>query len=165
LEGLLQDEPNDIETICYLAHIYKEMWRDEWVRNNEQDRLKGAYESVHLLKKAIETYLKAYCLNHNHCYSGINALTLSTVLDHLVEQVGTDSDPEEEAIRQQLPALKGAVQFSLESAAKRDSNDFWAFVSLADVAVCTANDPKQVRQRLHPIQTISHRKFSSFPVT
>lgn len=102
LEWLLQDEPTNIDAISYLARIYKEIWRDEWVDiADEQERLKAAYEASHLLSKAIETYLKAYRLNQNHYYSGINALTLSAVLDHLMEQADTDCDPEEEALRQQ----------------------------------------------------------------
>ncbi|MGK7876501.1 MAG: SLATT domain-containing protein [Xenococcaceae cyanobacterium] len=145
LEWLLRDEPTNIQAISYLARIYKGIWKDEWAGiTDEQERLKEAYESAHLLKKAIETYLQGYRLDHNHYYSGINAFTLSAVLDHLAHQVGTGDDPEEEAIRQQLPSLKGAVQFCLESSVKKDANNFWAFLSLGDLAVCAAQDPKQV---------------------
>jgi tetratricopeptide (TPR) repeat protein len=151
LEGLLQDEPTNIEAICNQAHIYKEKWRNEWVSiSDEQERLKAAYDAVHLLSKSIQMYLKAYRFDQDNYYPGINAFTLLVVLDYLMQQVGTDSDPEDEALRQQLPTLKGAVQFCLESAVKNDgvpgrgSNNYWAFVSLGDFAVCTASDPKQV---------------------
>ncbi len=162
LEWLLQDEPTNIEAICNLAHIYKEKWKDEWVGiADEQERLKAAYETVHLLTKAIQTYLKAYRLNQNHHYSGINALTLSAVLDHLAQQAGMDIGPEEEALRQQLPALKGAVQFCLESVAKNDANDFWIFASLGDLAVCTAQEVKQVTRAYKKALTLAGKsKFA-----
>jgi tetratricopeptide (TPR) repeat protein len=145
LEWLLQDEPDNIETISYLARIYKEMWRDEWASLPlEQERLKVAYEAVHLLKKSIQIYLKGYRLDQNHYYSGINALMLSAVLDYLAQQVDTDTDPDVEAIRQQLPSLTGAVQFKLETEAHHDTNDFWVLLSLGDLAVIIAEEPKFV---------------------
>ena len=145
LESLLQDEPSNIEAISYLGRIYKEMWKERWVGISEQsERLTKAYESAHLLHKAIETYLQSYRLDQNHYYSGINALTLSAILKYLAGQIGKDSDPEEKALKQQLPILSGAVQFSLESAAKHDGNNFWVFLSLGDLAVCTARNPQQV---------------------
>jgi len=145
LEWLLRDEPNNIETISYLARIYKEMWRDEWASLPlEQERLKVAYEAVHLLKKSIQIYLKGYRLDQNHYYSGINALVLSAVLDYLAQQVDTDTDPDVQAIRQQLPSLTGAVQFKLETEAHHDTNDFWVLLSLGDLAVIIAEDPKLV---------------------
>lgn len=145
LESLLQDEPNNIEAICGLAYIYKEKWRNEWQEIiDEQERLKAAYEYVQLLVKSIQTYLKAYRLNQNDPYAGLNAFMLSAVLAHLAQEVGTDRDPEEEALTQELPTLQGAIQFCLESATKNDSNNYWGLVSLGDLAVCTQQDPKQV---------------------
>ena len=146
LECLLEDEPNNIEAIAYLGRIYKEIWKERWVKITQQpERLQKAYESAHLLQKAIETYLQAYRLDQNHYYSGINALTLSALFKYLVEQIGqSSSDRDEKVIKQQLPSLSGAVQFSLESAAIHDRNNFWVFLSLGDLAVCTARNPQQV---------------------
>lgn len=145
LESLLQDEPKNIDALCYLGRIYKEMWRSEWQDiPHESERLSAAYDAAHLLTKAVDTYLKAYRLDHNHYYAGINALTLLAVLDHLVQHCDIDSDAEGEALRQQLPNLKGAVQFCLESAVKHNENDAWAYVSLGDLAVLAEPDPKQV---------------------
>ena len=145
LERLLRDEPNNIESLSYLARIYKEMWKQEWSNiNDEQERLKQAYDAVHWLKKSIETYLKAFRSDQNKSYPGINSLTLTAVLDYLGQQADRDDDPDEKALTQQLPSLKGAVQFSLESLAKREVNDFWIFASLGDLSVCIAQDPNQV---------------------
>jgi hypothetical protein len=146
LENLLQDEPNNIDAICNLAHIYKDKWRKEWVKiGDEKQRLQAAYDSAYLLTKSIQTYLQAYRLDQNRFYAGINALTLSAVLDYLVERLGTDADPEEEALRQYLPTLTGAVQFCLDSAIKSNTDhNYWALVSLGDLAICTGTNSKQV---------------------
>ncbi|NES22857.1 MAG: hypothetical protein F6K41_29030 [Symploca sp. SIO3E6] len=146
LEALLLDEPDNIGALSCLADVYKEVWCSEWadIKDDEQKRLKNAYESAHLLKKSIETYLKAYRLNQTHYYSGINALIWLALLEHLLEQFETDSDSEEDALKQQLPLLKGSIQFGLESTIKKNEYDALAFVALGDLAVCTALDPKRV---------------------
>ncbi|MGB5636558.1 MAG: tetratricopeptide repeat-containing protein, partial [Waterburya sp.] len=145
LESLLRDEPSNIKAITFLARIYKEIWKQRWVGISKQpERLTKAYESAHLLQKAIETYLEAYRLDQNHYHSGINALNLSAILKYLAGQIGKNSDPEEKTIIHQSSALSGAVQFSLESAAKYHANNFWVFLSLGDLAVCTARNLQQV---------------------
>ena len=161
LESLLRDEPANIDAISYLARIYKEMWKERWVGIcNEAERLQTADESAHLLQKAIETYLQAYRLDQNHYYSGINALTLSAVFKYLARH-GRDGDPEEKAIKEQLPALSGAVKFSLESAAIKDNKDVWVFLSLGDLAICTAGNPQQVaRAYKRALNRLWNNKFA-----
>ncbi len=147
LEWLINDYPDDAESIAFLGRLYKDMFVDEWVSiADEKARLRAAYEAVYLLKRAIDTYLQAYRLNQNDDYPGINALTLSLLLDHLDQLFGEpdDVDPEVEAVRKQIPALSGAVQFSLEHSAQRNRNDFWVFASLGDLAVLIADRPRQV---------------------
>ena len=161
LESLLRDEPANIDAISYLARIYKEMWKERWVGiSNEAECLQTAEESAHLLQKAIETYLQAYRLDQNHYYSGINALTLSAVFKYLARH-GRDGDPEEKAIKEQLPALSGAVKFSLESAAIKDNKDVWVFLSLGDLAICTAGNPQQVaRAYKRALNRLWNNKFA-----
>ncbi|HEY9604812.1 MAG TPA: tetratricopeptide repeat-containing protein [Allocoleopsis sp.] len=160
LEWLLQDEPTNIEAICNLAHIYKDKWKREWAGIADlQERLQAAYDSVHLLTKSIQSYLKAYRLNQNDSYAGINALILMAVLEHVAQQVNADDDPDEEALKQQFPSLQGAVQFSLETAVTKD--DYWVFVSLGDLAVCTGQDPKQVTRAYKKALTLAGKsKFA-----
>lgn len=161
LESLLRDEPANIDAISYLARIYKEMWKERWVGIcNEAERLQTADESAHLLQKAIETYLQAYRLDQNHYYSGINALTLSAVFKYLARH-GRDGDPEEKAIKEQLPVLSGSVKFSLESAAIKDNNDVWVFLSLGDLAICTASNPQQAaRAYKRALNRLWNNKFA-----
>ncbi len=147
LERLVQENGGDSETMAFLGKLYKDMWHEAWHSlEPESARLQAAFEASFILKRSVDTYLAAYCLDQRHFYSGINALTLLMVLDHLQRQFGqaADLDPEIEALRQQLPALSGAVQFALEQGVKQNPNDFWAFASLGDLAVNTATRPQVV---------------------
>ncbi|MBE7556216.1 MAG: DUF4231 domain-containing protein [Anaerolineales bacterium] len=156
LERLLQEEPANIEAISYLGRIFKEMWANEWESiEDAQERQKKAYNTAYWLKKAIDTYLSGYRLNQNHYYSGINALSLSLLLDNLAHHFADDDDPEILALRQQINLLKGAVQFSLESQAQKQSSNFWIFLSLGDLAVCTAEDPKMVTRAYQKALTLA----------
>jgi len=144
LERLLKESPGDSETISYLGRFYKDMWRKAWSDiEDEQERLTAAYEADYLLKRSIDVYQQGYNLDQNHYYSGINVVSLSTMLDHLFQlnETSDGRDPEVEAIRQQLPTLTGAVQYSIEQAVKKNPTDFWALASLGDLAVCTAESP------------------------
>ena len=147
LERLIKENPADAETIAFLGRLYKDTWVETW-RNIEekQTRLQEAYEAAFLLKRAIDAYQAGYGQDQNHFYTGINALTLSMLLDHLAQVAGSKDDlaPEIEAVRQQLPALTGAVQFSLAQATRQGETDFWAFASQGDMAVNTAKAPQEV---------------------
>ncbi len=162
LEGLLQDEPDNIEATAYLGRIYKEMWANEWNNiHDEKERIAKAYKTAYWLQKAIDIYLSGYRLDQNHHYSGINALTLSVLLDNLARTVGGDDDPDIVLMRQHLDVLKGAVRFTLESQARKNPGDFWAAVSLGDLAVCTAEDPKAVARAYQRALTLAgQNRFS-----
>jgi tetratricopeptide (TPR) repeat protein len=162
LEGLLQDEPNNIEAIAYLGRIYKEMWANEWHHiHDEKERQEKAYKTAYWLQKAIDTYLSGYRLDQNHFYCGINALTLSVLLDNLAGTVGGDDNPEIVLMRQQLDVLKGAVHFTLECQVKKNPGDFWAAISLGDLAVCIAEDPKAVARAYQRALTLAgQNRFS-----
>ncbi len=156
LERLLEDEPQNIEAISYLGRIYKEMWAEEWINiEDEPARHKKAFSTAYWLKKAIDTYLSGYRLDQNHYYSGVNALTLSILLDNLTQHVGGDEDPEIEALRQHMDILKGAVQFNLESQAQKYSGNFWVYLSLGDLAICTAEEPKTVARAYQKALTLA----------
>lgn len=149
LERLTEDKLADPETIAFIGRLYKDLWLNDWKEmegEDERTRLKAAYNASELLKRAINTYLAAFSLDQNHYYSGINAVTLSLLLNHLAQRANEsdDSDPELVTNRKRLSMLIGAVQFSIEQAAEKDNTDFWAFASLADMVVNTSEDPRQV---------------------
>ena len=99
----------------------------------------------------------------SHFYSGINGLTLAMLLDHLAQQAGNknDIDPDLEAIRGRLPALQGAVQFALDQAAAKESDDFWLFVTLADMAVLTNEDADSIARAYRKALALGGRSKSN----
>jgi hypothetical protein len=146
LEDLIREQPDCVDATTYLARIYKDLWKQNWCAiADEQARIQVAYEASCLLQKSIENYLRGYSLDQNKYYPGINALTLIALLNHLAEAAAFHSgDSDETAYRNKLSALKGSVYFCLESNLLKCPNDFWAALSLGDLAVCVAETPQQV---------------------
>lgn len=160
LERLLQDHSEDIEAISYLGRIYKQMWMETWEHiDDDAARLQAAYDSSHWLVKSVHTYLEAYRLDQNDYYPGINAVTGSVLMDYLATLNGVNDDPDVVAIRENLPALKGALQFSLESTTARHTSDYWALVSLAELLVSIADDPIKVVRAYRKALTASRKNI------
>jgi tetratricopeptide (TPR) repeat protein len=160
LESLLHDEPGDSEAIATLGRIYKDMWGDFWegVEDNEE-RLKEAFDASHWLMMSIQTYLKGYYSDLNNYYPGINALTLSIILEHLADKFDEEGDPDIKAIRALLPLLKGSLQFTLEKMAREETSDYWSLVSLAELQVMTGDDPKKVRRAYKKALTAARKNI------
>ncbi len=147
LAAIIKENPADAEAIAFLGRLSKEKWRAKWEHlDNIEQRCRTAYQTNLLLAKAFDNYLAAYKQNQNHYYSGINVVTLALVWLHVTRQVGVKVEPDSElaAIKAQLPSLMGAVKFTLTQAVKNNHDDYWAAVSLADMAVHTAKTPKEV---------------------
>ncbi len=160
IEKLLEDVPADTEAVSYLGRIYKEMWRDSWKWVEEKKlRLRTAFESYHWLLKAFETYLKAYRLDLDQFYPGVNALTLGTILVHLADQFDdkTQPDPEIGWVRDNLSEIRGSLIFALETRARDDIADYWALISLAELRVLTAEAIQQVTRAYRKALTASRR--------
>jgi tetratricopeptide (TPR) repeat protein len=157
LERLLQDYPTDTEAIAYLGRIYREMWAEEWHHiKDEEERCRIAHKTGYWLKRSFDTYLSGYQIDQNHFFSGVNALSLAILIDDLAHRFDEgDDDPEIAAIHQQIPQLKGAVQFNLESQVHKLTPDFWAFLSVDDLSVCLADDPKEVVRAYNKALTLA----------
>jgi tetratricopeptide (TPR) repeat protein len=160
IENLLADVPNDFDAVAYLGRIYKEMWTKPWksIKEKEQ-RLKAAFESYHWLIRAFETYLRAYRLDLDQLYPGINALTLGTILVHLADKYDNNDEPDPDItwVRNMLPELRGSLIFALESRALEDTADYWTLVSLAELRVLTADVEQQVTRGYRKALTASRR--------
>lgn len=146
LDKVLADHPTCVDATTYLARIYKDLWKQNWMHiTDPAHRIQAAYEASFLLQRAIKNYLRGYRLDQNQYYPGINGLMLTALLDHLAHAAEAESgDADELAYRQHLPTLQGSVQFCLESTLHNDPNDYWAAMSLGDLAVCVAESPKAV---------------------
>jgi len=145
LETLLKDRPTDTEAISFLGRIYKQMSMETWANAKTRGkRLKEAFEASHWLAKSVYTYMEGYRLNQNDYYPGINALTGSVIIDYLATLNDLQDDPDVIAIRENLPKIQGAIHFALESITQRNTSDYWALVSLAELEVSIAQEPDRV---------------------
>ncbi len=163
LENLLNDYPNDSEAISYLGRIYKEMWMNSWKNLKDKDaRLKNAFKSYHWLIKAADIYLKGFRIDLNNYYPGVNALTLSTIAVYLADKFDNkkDPDPDIERIRHDLPDLRGALVFALESKAEDESVDYWSLVSRAELYALVAENVAGVARAYRKALTASRRNLS-----
>jgi len=164
LENLLEDHPNDAESIAYLGRVYKETWINSWrwVKDAEK-RLQTAFESYHWVIKAFDTYLKGYRADLNQFYPGVNAVTLGSLLVSLADRFddAEDPDPDIVAIREILPELRGALTFALETFAEDEKADYWTLVSLAELRVLSAKKPIEVA-RAYRKALIASRRNSFF---
>lgn len=146
-ENILSEFPNDSEVSAILGRIYKEMWSEnwKWVQQKEK-RLKTAFESHHYLLKAIDTYLKAYHLDLNNSYPGINALTLSIILVELAKRYdgARNPSPEISKVKNGIDELRGSLLLALEGHINREQADYWILISMAELKVLTAVTPDEV---------------------
>lgn len=164
IESLLSDFPNDVDSTSYLGRIYKEMWTTSWIKiPDKAKRLKVAFDSYHWLIKSTHTYLKAFRINLNDYYPGVNALTLSMIVIHLADRFDNkkDPDPDITIIRQELPKLIGALTFALESKADDDKIDYWTLVSLAELQVIINDNVINVVRAYRKALTASRRNLFS----
>lgn len=160
IEAILADHPDDGESIAYLGRIYKEMWSDSWrwVTDPEK-RLRTAFDSYHWLMKSYQIYVRGFRTDLDQFYPGINALTLATILVHLADMFDDkdDPDPEIEIIRQDLPELRGTLEFALEIQAANLNADYWSLVSLAELHALTSDSIQRVVRAYRKAMTASRR--------
>ena len=160
IESLLADSPNDGEAMAYLGRIYKEMWVDswKWVKDDKK-RLKTAFDSYHWLLRAADTYLKAFRIDLNQTYPGVNAFTLSTMLVELADKFENPESPDPEIlwVRENLADLKGSLIFALQAYIVNDKADYWTLVSMAELQTLTASTVQEVVRSYRKALTASRR--------
>jgi tetratricopeptide (TPR) repeat protein len=166
LERLLADNPQDIEATSYLGRIYKQMWMETWVEvKDETSRVNEAFASSHWLVKSVNTYLDGYRLDQNNYYPGINALTGSVLMDYLATAHNVTDDPDVDAIRENLPRLKGAIHFALENSTRQNVSDYWALVSLAELQVSIGDEPEKVTRAYRKALTAARKNVYSLKIS
>jgi tetratricopeptide (TPR) repeat protein len=162
IEAILADFPGDSESTAYLGRIYKKMWVDSWrwVKDPEK-RLRTAFESYHWLMKSYQIYVHGFRADLDQFYPGINALTLATILIHLADRFDDKDDPDPDilSIREELPELRGTLEFALETQAANPSADYWTLVSLAELHVLTADRIQRVVRAYRKAMTASRRNI------
>ena len=130
-EALLAEHPDDVETLSLLARLDKDAWMDAWNHPEHSPakmREDAAYEEA-LLKAAIVGYAGAFRAAPGHYYSGINAVTLMHLHQHLT---GKDSFSAE------ARAMAGGVGWAA-TCEQTPAQRFWAAATLGDLAVLSGS--------------------------
>lgn len=130
---LTEDYPKDPEAWALAGRVEKDNWIQRWRVDGATpaQMRKSAAQELATLEETITPYRQAFIANPAHYYSGINALTLLLLQEHL------DGAPE----RTVVDNLIGGVLWSCLTAQERDRKDYWARASYAEI--CLLVNPKE----------------------
>ncbi|MFP3643350.1 tetratricopeptide repeat-containing protein [Paraburkholderia sp. SIMBA_054] len=139
LISVADDHTRDAETRGLLGRVEKDNWINAWRTASaglEQNRVAAATQ-IGMLRESIAAYTEGFLRDATNYYCGINAVTLRHLERHLV---GGESS-ENEAYRAEM---EGGVRWAARAALSKESiekKDFWARVTLADLAVLVSDGP------------------------
>jgi tetratricopeptide (TPR) repeat protein len=142
IEALLETHADDPDTWCLLGRVEKDEWVSRWRLPGAAGAQLRAYACAELalLDEAIQPYLRAFVLDADHVYSGINAVTLRHLQRHLC---GAIEDPDG------LAQLEGGVSWACRAALARAPKDYWARASHADLLLLLADADTVARAYAH----------------
>jgi tetratricopeptide (TPR) repeat protein len=129
--AMLEREPNDAETWALLGRVEKDAWISSWRLPDASAAQKvedARYEDA-LLREAIRCYETAFRSDPKHYYSGINALTLMFLYEHLTGDT---------RYRDAVEAMLGAARFAAQCEDDPEAI-YWAKASLGDLQVLTGD--------------------------
>lgn len=133
--AMLKREPHDAETWALLGRVEKDAWTACWRLPDASAAQKvedACYEDA-LLREAIRCYETAFRSDPKHYYSGVNALTLMSLYEHLTGDT---------RYRDAVEAMIGAARFAAQCEDDPEAH-YWAKASLGDLQVLTG-DPETV---------------------
>ena len=124
---ILQDHPRDAETWALLGRVEKDAWTSIWRQPDASaaQRIEDARYEDALLRAAVSCYGTAFRSDPKHYYSGINALTLMHLQEHLIG---------DGAYLATMEIMGGAVRFAAECEEDPEKL-YWARSTLGDLQV------------------------------
>src|SRR5471032_469270 len=132
LKSLARDHTTDAETCGLLGRVGKDEWVNAWRIDTASvdEQRAAARDNVGLLREAANAYVAGFRNDATSYYCGINAVTLLHLNHHLVgDEDDDDATPRAE--------MEGGVVWAARSALSKETpenSDFWARVTLADLA-------------------------------
>jgi tetratricopeptide (TPR) repeat protein len=128
LSDVARDHPEDGETLGLLGRVQKDAWIARWRKPGRTvaEMKRDAAGEIAALRKATETYKKGFIKSPGNPYPGINALTLSCLMEHLTGRKMKSAERE---------ALSGGVNWAAQGAILNDPEDYWAKATLGDLAL------------------------------
>ena len=157
---LTQDHPRDAECWALAGRVEKDQWMLRW-RTSAADAAAPALPTPAQLRAAateedaslcdaIEAYHNAFLQDPSHHSSGVDALTLLVLQQHL------GGEPDAVA----LERLRGGALWAALTARQRDPADYWARSSLAEVHVLAAPKDVVVRKFLAAVAAANQDWFA-----
>ena len=140
IDNLVEKFPNNAECWSLKGRISKEAWVETWRKpgHSTAEMRAIATDEGDRLEESIEAYKTGFTKDPSNFYTGINAVGLSYLHEHL-----TGSD----AATKDRKAMEGGVRWVVRCARERDSSSYWARATLADLAVLSA--PKKEVERAY----------------
>ena len=140
IDNLVEKFPDNAECWSLKGRISKEAWVEIWRKagNTAAEMRASATDDVDRLEESIKAYKTGFTKDPSNFYSGINAVGLSYLHEHL-----TGSD----AATKDRKAMEGGVCWVVRCARERDGSSYWARATLADLAVLSA--PKKEVERAY----------------
>lgn len=149
---LTEDYPDDAEVWALAGRVNKDAWIQRWAQpgaSTADMRAAAAGEDA-ALREAIDPYHAAFIRDPSHYYSGINALTLRMLQEHLGEAVDQTA----------LANLQGGVLWACLTAQERKPKDYWARASLAELFLLVNPKETAVREYKTAVATANKDWFA-----
>src|SRR5215217_484905 len=154
-EGITKEERAEAHSL--IGSNLKEKWKPAWTGLPAEQRQMAALRSP-FLEQSYEEYKKGFIEDLNHYYSGINALSMLTMMVEMTtalpnvwkEKFEDDEEAERELKKKKVEwtDLRSSVTLSLEAAKIRMEDageaDLWFDITLADLAFLTSSRPLYV---------------------
>jgi hypothetical protein len=147
------------EALALIGSNRKTQWTDQWREAQPSDRASVALSSA-LLYDAATAYGDGFSEDQNHYYSGINALSLTTLVVKLAEadqdtwssrfETMDDAELQLQRMDKRRKLLAAALQCSLQAARYRQRvegvhDDPWLDMTFADYRLLTSDKPAFVK--------------------
>jgi tetratricopeptide (TPR) repeat protein len=126
VEDLVREFPQDAESWALLGRVEKDAWVEGWriEGRTSKEMKREAKAEIATLNEAIHAYSTGFRKDPTHCFSGINALTLSHIAAHLSSDNGKTNGRRE---------MEGGVRWAIRGALEKEPRDYRARVTLAEL--------------------------------
>jgi tetratricopeptide (TPR) repeat protein len=134
IEDLVRELPDDAESWALLGRVEKDAWVECWRAEGRtsKEMRREAKAEIATLREAIHACSTGFRKDPAHCYSGINAVTLSHIAGHLSAE-DENRDGREE--------MEGGLRWAIRGALERDSRNYRARVTLAELELLVGAKP------------------------
>lgn len=153
LRKLVRDNPEDGETWGLVGRVEKNAWVARWAgKETDEERRREAAASKAWLQESIRAYTTGFRKDPGNYYTGVNALTLEYLLQHLTGRKAKDKTERE--------ALEGGVRWAVECALTRNERDYWARVTLADLELLNSSSERVVEAYQDAVAVADNNRFA-----